>query len=365
MKVVQIIDDCEIMVGQNLEEKLNKNTFYIMSDSFFEKIKALAPHVIGIDIPFREIYNPYKNQNLNNKKVLALRHGGLGDILFLLTGFNELKRKYPQSSLNIAISSMYFPALENNPDLDEKFSLPMTLDDWNKFHYHIIFENLIENNILAQQYNAYDLFMMQMGLDIKKVPPQNKIPKLYILQEEIDELKKDKTHLTLDKRKVGIQVASSSPIRNYPTSNFVPIIKYLISKNYDIYLFGSTNQNIQIEYLNKISSKSIHTVIGELREALIIASQMDYFIAPDSMFIHIAGAFGIPLIGIYGPFHSSLRMKYFYNSIGIDAVTACSPCFKHGFSPCGKGNPSPCFSLIKPEMIIKSFEELEKLELKK
>jgi ADP-heptose:LPS heptosyltransferase len=363
MIVVQILEDIEILVGKNLEEKLNKGLFFIMSDAFYEKIKILANHVLGITIPFREICNQYNGQDLNNKKLLALRHGGLGDILFLTTGYAELKRKFPQSSLNIAISKMYFSALKGNPNIDQIYSLPISLDDWNNFHYQIIFENLIENNPLAEQYNAYDLFMLQMGLDIKSVPPENKIPKLYIEDEEIEEIKTRFESLKSEKKKVGIQVASSSPIRNYPTHKFVPVIEYLISKDYDVYLFGSSNQDIPTNFLLSQFKSNVYKIIGELRDAIVISKLMDYFIAPDSMFIHIAGALNVPLIGIYGPFHSSLRMKYFKKSIGIDSKTACSPCFKHGFASCVKGSPSPCFSLITPEIVIEAFKKLENLRI--
>ena len=362
MIVVQILEDCEIKVGGSLEEKLKGGLFYIMSDEFHSKLKTLVGKILGIEIPFRDLYNPYKNQDLNNKKVLALRHGGLGDILFLLTGYAELKRKYPNASLSAAVNPAYFSAIKGNPNIDQVISLPISLDDWNEFNYHLIFEGIIENNPDAQSLNAYDLFMLQMGLDIKAVPPENKIPKLYVEDSEIIEIKKKFPHLISQKKKVGIQVASSSPIRNYPPQKYLQVIEYLVSENYDIYLFGSSNQIIPIEYLRKQFKSNVYPIIGELREAIVVASLMNYFIAPDSMFIHIAGAFNIPVIGIYGPFHSSLRIKYFKNAIGIDAKTACSPCFTHGFSPCPKGDPSPCFSLISPEMIINSFKELEQVK---
>jgi len=86
---------------------------------------------------------------------------------------------------------------------------------------------------------------------------------------------------------------------------------------------------------------------------------MNYFIAPDSMFIHIAGAFNIPVIGIYGPFHSETRMKYLKNSVGIDMEVGCSPCYLHGHQSCPKGDPSPCFSIVTPEIILEAFNKLE------
>jgi len=359
MKVVQLLEDLEIQMGGRAEEKLEKKNFYIMSDEFYSKLKTLADYALGVEIPFLDIYNPYQGQDLNNRKILSIRHGGFGDILFLLTGYSELKRKYPQSSLNLAISPMYFPTIENNPDIDQVFSLPIKLDDWNEFHYHLIFEGLIENNPEAEVLNAYDLFMQQMSLNIREVPPENKIPKLFFKDQEFIDIKKAYPQLISNKKKVGIQIASSSPIRNYPPHKFLPVIEYLISKDYEVYLFGSSNQSTPINYLGSQFKSNIYKIIGPLREALVMAKLMDYIIACDSMFIHAAGALRIPLIGLYGPFHSSLRMKYFMNAIGIDARTACSPCFQHGHSPCSKGDPSPCMNLITSEMIIDSLNELE------
>ena len=123
MKVFQTLEDLEIQVGGNTEEKLEKDTFFVTSDDLYSKLQTLVGHAIGIEIPFSDVFNPYQGQDLNNRNILAIRHGGLGDILFLLTGFAELKRKYPNASLNIAISPMYFDAVKNNPDIDQVISL--------------------------------------------------------------------------------------------------------------------------------------------------------------------------------------------------------------------------------------------------
>lgn len=357
MKVVYIKEKCELRVGENVINSLEEKNFYIMSDAFHQKLQFLAENILGTEIPFREIYNPYKGQDLSGRKVLALRHGGGGDILFMTTGLKELKKKFSSSKLSVAIGEQYIPLAENEPEIEKIFSIPIKLEEWEQFHYHLIFENIIENNPFAREYNAYDLFLMQMGLDIKEIPPERKIPtisspldlaiKEYLLYSPI--------------KKVGIQVEASSPIRNYPIYNYAEVGKILEAKNYEIYLFGSQKQEDSIKYIAS-QLKNPKIIMGELRDAIMTTRFMDYFIAPDSMFIHIAGALGVPVIGIYGPFHSSLRMKYFKNSVGIDAKTACSPCFLHGHNPCPKGNPSPCFSLITPKVIMKAFEEIEKKE---
>ena len=129
-----------------------------------------------------------------------------------------------------------------------------------------------------------------------------------------------------------------------------------------MYFFGTHPQESSIIYITGKLGKHSYSIVKDLRTAIIVASMMNYFIAPDSMFIHIAGAFRIPTIGLYGPFPSALRMKYFTRSIGIDAKTNCSPCFKHSHHPCDKGDPSPCMAMIQPKHILEAFDEITKEE---
>jgi hypothetical protein len=91
---------------------------------------------------------------------------------------------------------------------------------------------------------------------------------------------------------------------------------------------------------------------------MAIAKHMNLIVAPDSAMTHVAGGLGVPIVGIYGPFSSRLRMRYYFDAIGINAKTACSPCFTHGHEGCVKGNPSPCFSTIDVPTILVAIDYL-------
>jgi len=363
MKVVKIGEDCQLFDGDSPVIKLEGGKFYIMSDILKERFSTLRPDVFNFEIPFSEVYNKYKGQPLNGKKIFMLRHGGGGDILFMMTGANVLKEMYPDMKLGVAIGSQYVPLLQGSI-VDTIHSLPIPLDVWNEYHYHLMFEGLIEDNKEAQEFNAYDLFMKEMGLDISTVLSEKKIPKLFITEEEKDKMFNENISLAYTNKKIGIQVASSSSIRNYPYYHYIKVASALIEKGYQVYFFGGGPQMGTIENLmteirrdSEVTTQIVNMANHNLRASLIVASFMDCFIAPDSMFIHIAGALDIPVIGIYGPFHSDLRMRYFKNAVGIDVDCGCSPCFQHGHFPCHKGDPSPCFSLISPELIINVFEK--------
>jgi len=336
MKVVKIGEDCQLFDGDSPVIMLEGGKFYIMSDILKERFSALRPDVFNFEIPFNEVYNKYKGQPLNGKKIFMLRHGGGGDILFMMTGANVLKELYPDMKLGVAVGSQYVPILQGSI-VDTIHSLPIPLDVWNEYHYHLMFEGIIEDNKEAQEFNAYDLFMKEMGLDISLVLPEKKIPKLFISEDEQEKMCQDHSSLKHPKKKIGIQVASSSPIRNYPYYHYIKVASALIEKGYQVYLFGGGPQMGTIENLIKeiardfVMAPDIYNMANyNLRDSIIAASFMDCFIAPDSMFIHIAGALDIPVIGIYGPFHSDLRMRYFKNAVGIDVDCGCSPCFQHG-----------------------------------
>jgi len=359
MKVIQMLQECSL--GTEKDPRiLKKDKFYIMSDSVCRHISIVYPGLIGIEIPFKEVYNEYKDQDLNNKRILMIRHGGGGDILFMTTGIRELYRKFPRAKISVAISEQYKGIVNNEKEIEASFNLPISLDDWNNFHYHLSFENLIENNPEATRYNAYDLFMKKMGLNIKEVPPENKIPSIKINQEEKNEIKEEMISLNSPKKKIGLQLTTSTPIRNFPIYKFEAVINALINKGHDIYVFGSLAQeNIIKSVVSKIGLGVFNVSNNDLRRSIVLASLMDYFIAPDSMFIHIAAALNKPVLGIYGPFHSELRMKYFKKSTGIDVKVGCSPCFLHSRHPCPKGDPSPCFSIITPEIVVEQFLKME------
>jgi len=90
-----------------------------------------------------------------------------------------------------------------------------------------------------------------------------------------------------------------------------------------------------------------------------MATRYDLIMSPDTFMVQVAGALEKPLVGLYGPFPSEVRMKYFKNAIGLDPSVVCSPCYKHDFRSCVKGHPSPCFTQVKPEDVLQAIDYLK------
>src|SRR2546425_317892 len=67
------------------------------------------------------------------RKILFVRPGGFGDLLFMTPTFAELKRRFPALEIYVACFERYRGALENNPDVTGFLSYPVPVDQWDGF----------------------------------------------------------------------------------------------------------------------------------------------------------------------------------------------------------------------------------------
>jgi hypothetical protein len=127
-----------------------------------------------------------------------------------------------------------------------------------------------------------------------------------------------------------------------------------------IFLIGAKAQSTLAQFFKGNYPNVYPAVDYNVRESIVLSTRYNLVISPDTFMVQCAGAQGIPLVGLYGPFPSEVRMKYFKNAIGLDPDVVCSPCFKHDFRPCIKGFPSPCFTLISPEEVLQACNYLRR-----
>jgi len=68
-----------------------------------------------------------------------------------------------------------------------------------------------------------------------------------------------------------------------------------------------------------------------LRQYFPVIANASAFVGPDTGFLHVAGAYGTPSVGLYGPFTWDSRAKY-YNGTPVEKQELCpyAPCWQHG-----------------------------------
>jgi len=334
---------------------------YVMAEDAENQWRNVAGDHFGMSYPIDSIYRKYKGEDLTGKKLMCWRTGGIGDMFFLIPVLRYLKKRYPGCVLRVA-SGCKQP-LENIPEIDELVSMPFDAAMLENVDYHLMFQGIIEGETEeSKRVHAADMFFKYFSIDSTGLPDEDKCPKLYFTEAELAWLKRATAQMGIAEADyvVGIQLETSAPLRNFPKDKMKTIIDVLTKEpNIKVVLIGSAQQTLLATYFKSGNPNVIPACNFDVRQSIVLANRYDLMVAPDTFMVQTAGALGKPLVGLYGPFPSEVRMKYFKNAIGIDAKVVCSPCYKHDFRACIKGHPSPCFSVVKPEDVLQAIDYLK------
>lgn len=347
---------------------------YIMPEDIESELRSAYPNNFGMSY---SVNKTYKGEDLTGKKLICIRTGGIGDMLFLAPALQYLKKKF-NCEIGVATKS---PAPLMNTGLN-LYTVPFCsdiIDDYDYFtHYQGIIENSPEE---AKTTPAVDLFFKNLFIDPDEVPGDKKVASIIYTEDENKWLNQTlhKFGIVETDYVIGIQMESSSSLRNYPNGALKRVIDTIITASeigIKIVLIGSGPIHTTLGNFYKGNSANVLLATTfSVRQSIILAKRYDLVISPDSFMIQVAGSLGKPLIGLYNVISSDLRMRYFKRAIGLDCVTPCSPCYQHQGESCIKGFPSPCWSVLQTDDVLfyidmlyyryqhKHFNYIDKLKL--
>lgn len=305
-------------------------------------------------------------QDYNGKKILLVRSGAIGDILFTTPTLREIKKRWPQSEITFSCLKEFAPILEHNPDVDHIVNYPILLEDFTKFDAHFVISDTIhDGNPKTHTKHAVDLILEMGGLETDS--------KELRYEMSFDERLSAWTRFPRSSRsRIGIAYRASIPSRTWPKNNISEFIKLAIKDGYEVILFGQPGDTGFIH-----AEPPPHLLLTDrlnpplsLRETLLLISTCDAFVGTDSALLHVAGSLKIPSIGLFGSFPSEIRTKYAESIKAIDGAPAiskdtsqpCSPCFhtfrtfpirmwpEHG--PCRLTGKCEVLAAISPETVL-------------
>jgi len=366
MVIARSLEDFYYTVANGKKEHFKKDECKVLSlhlyDSLWFDNKVQKRLLVPADTLFKNVYIPYKGQDLSGKKLLVWRTGGIGDLLFIKPNLSYLKKKYPDCKIYFGCAAGYFPLVNNWVDvIDKLVSLPFTFSLMEECDYHLTFEGVIERCDEAETTNAYELFSKWMGLNLKGEDLQ---PTIFTKKENNKKVKNilDKLRLK-EKDFICAQVRTSSPIRTPSTLVWKNIFIPLLKSGHNIVFTDSPSiYKVMTKFLDQIIPKKFKSQVHNFCEystnidlTISLVNYSKFVIAPDSALIHIAAALKIPVFGIYGPFPGNVRMKFYKNSDWIEPpekANFCAyggkGCCLHGHNPCPSNidKASPCFNNI-------------------
>lgn len=320
-------------------------------------------------VRFRDFKRPDFSQT-SGKRLLVVRHGGVGDLLFITPIIRKIKTCHPNWQITLMTRWYNFELFQRVPYLDRLINHAWpNIFALFTYDYVVLLDKSVECDPLAEQTNIYDLFSEKyFGI---RLDNDEKLPVICWDQGGSNELKSEIPLLRQSNiRKVGIQLRAGSPVRTPSQDFWIRLVRSLLTADQSLVVFLLVERRFA-DYAQKLTEQfmaepalfqrivNMGDHAAGLPRLIDMIWSMDAVVAPDSSVAHLSAGLGVPVIGIYGPFPGELRVKYYKGSRFFNAPTLCAPCFTHGHLPCrvateqSKSN-SPCFDELNMEELARS-----------
>jgi heptosyltransferase-2 len=133
-------------------------------------------------------------------------------------------------------------------------------------------------------------------------------------------------------RLIGFSLSASPawPSKNWPVERFIDLARELGARlNARIFLLGDATAAPLGELFDRQALPNVTNLIGKtsLQELIALVSRLDALVSGDSAPMHIAAAFGVPFVALFGPtdpkrhLPPAKKFSVFYKPL------PCSPCY--------------------------------------
>jgi len=258
--------------------------------------------------------------------------GGIGDLLMMTPGLHALKRKFPGHDIHLAIPGKFAALFSGNDDfvLLDIASTTIDVRSYEKwFNFTDCPAARIESRTAPEVTKSrIDIFSQSLGIRGRQLRAMDKEPRYFVTGEERD-FQEDFwiNHGLVGKTVIGVQLKAAEPYRDYP--HMADLVRAL-AQDAVVLLF----------HVEKTTITAGGSVIDPgtitLRQAFALAAACSAIVAPDSAFVHFAGALNIPCVALYGPIDGRIRTMHYPSTVYVDArsVLRCIPCWRNEVIPC-------------------------------
>lgn len=304
-------------------------------------------------------------------KILVVRFSSIGDIVLTTPVVRCLKNQLPTSEIHYLTKKSFLPVIKGNPNIDKIHTIDRSIKEVTPILKNENFDFIVDlhNNIRTKS----------LTFQLKK--PFARFPKLHLLkwlyvQFKIDQLpalhivdryfkaveklgitndqntcdffilKDDKidpmAHFGVrEKTYIAFAIGAQFATKRLPTHKIIEICEGIDAPI--ILLGGKEDVGISAKIKQKLPNKIINAC-GLLRigQSASVVQNAKAVLTHDTGLMHIASAFQVPIISIWGNTTPSLGMSP-YNpqqttKVSIHQVEklSCRPCSKIGFQSCPK-----------------------------
>jgi Glycosyltransferase family 9 (heptosyltransferase) len=348
VKVATKSGDAVLEIGCNPGERLifnDDDALSIQNDPgsarYIEQISDLRPYLSEME--------SRQPPNWRKQRILFYRGRGVGDQL-IVSAASRFFTEMLGATCFQATDRIHEPIWIGNPYVNgAAIAMPINLDVVYRskgplFVQGAFFlESITEWDSDGEQPNVYDRLFTMLGLDSGRVAPKFKRPTVILQKQDIDVRIKwlkqvaAATNKSCDNGYIVFQFRSTNKVRTLPTE--------VIEKA--LFAINQYAEKFQIPILvtdNKPLLPDIAEIVKRTKMALNVANAINHVrlfigliagatavVGPDSSAIHIAAAFEIPAVGIWGAYHPESRTLYYPRQIHLFHPEQCpnAPCFNY------------------------------------
>jgi heptosyltransferase-2 len=350
----------------------------------------------------------HKISNQEVKKILVRSANWIGDTVMMLPSLMTLKKNFPHAQITVLAKPWVIPLLKDHPSVDKTMvfakgeSVFTSLRESvriisrlraERFDMAVLFQNAFEAAFLAYagkvtyrigyttdgrgfllthkvKRDQHILCVHQVEYFLNLIEAidchiEEREPLLYVNEED-----SRASSLMLSSRGIedtpfiiGINPgAEYGSAKRWPEERFAVIGEWAAKRwNAKVVIFGSSSETeIAAKVANLMRTANPVNLCGHttLGQAMALIKRCNFFLTNDSGLMHIAAAFNIPLVAIFGPTNHVVTSPMSSNARIIRHNIDCSPCLKE---VCPSDHR--CMLSIEPDEVWEKMVELKK-ELK-
>ncbi len=309
------------------------------------------------------------------QNILIRMPNWIGDLVMATPLLTDVREAYPEASITAMCRAPISELLQEDAAIDELFSFTRPSNEFNrrderrdiiakiiagKYDLGILLTNSFSSAWWFWQgkvkkrlgYSAHfrrflltDPVPMSKGkihqVDFYKallkplgIPLSNTMPRLYVTEKEVEESKELLYQRGYERKKklIGINPgATYGSAKCWLPERFRELAEILL-KEEDVYVvfFGDvSNESLVKEICLGLPKRAINLAgVTSLRELSCLIKDLDLLVTNDSGPMHIAAAFGVPLVALFGSTDEEWTGPYGQKESVIHKQVSCSPCFK-------------------------------------
>lgn len=316
-----------------------------------------------------EVYRQTKNE----KRILVIKVGALGDVILAGPSLRMIRKKFPSAHLSLLVDSRFVPVVANCPYLNDVIPFDRTkARSWpwlarfakrirrEGFDISVDFQNTKRTHFLAFLAGIPKRYGFRRGIfgwllnhsDLTFERPDSPIRHQFRILSRlgINRLEEDlelwpdpesdvevlgwfqENGFSPDEKTVGLAIGSSPrwPTKRWPLEYYAELSRRLVKElGAQVVLIGSKEDQPLAEGINQ-DSRFVLNFVGRtsIRNLVSLVKQVRVLVTGDTAPLHVAKALGVRAVALFGPTDPRRHLPPGNGTTVLMRRLPCQPCYK-------------------------------------